>query len=319
MSFKLKINSLLTILNIEDVDGNGYYDVNDFLEMNNKEILDMNNGKKFDICLMNPPYKGGSLELKFLEQAIKISDNVVSIQPIAWLQDPKNYENEKSKFNKYNNTIVNYINDVEYIENASQQFGIGANVDIGIYICNKNGGYDVKSLAWQKINKKDFDLFNDSAKHFPKLEIYDENKNETKAFVNIKTFANQGRTTRYNIVAPNTYKVIYKGKLPNGDIWNSKKYKSKSLAKDKPFGIYFDTYKEAINFYNSCLTECYKYIVSVFKHQGGVPLGYLPFMDDYTEPWTNERFFKYYKISKDKQKEIIESMKPYMNNDDLIK
>jgi hypothetical protein len=59
MSFKLKINSLLTILNIEDVDGNGYYDVNDFLEMNNKEILDMNEGKRFGICLINPPYNAG--------------------------------------------------------------------------------------------------------------------------------------------------------------------------------------------------------------------------------------------------------------------
>lgn len=100
----------------------------------------MKNNKIWNVVLINPSYKGGSLELKFLEQAIKISDNVVSIQPIAWLQDPKNYENEKSKFNKYNNTIVNYINDVEYIENASQQFGIGANVDIGIYICNKMEG-----------------------------------------------------------------------------------------------------------------------------------------------------------------------------------
>ena len=51
---------------MKDIDGNGYYDVNDFLNMKNEEILEMNNdhfhgssmnnGKKFDIILMNPPY-----------------------------------------------------------------------------------------------------------------------------------------------------------------------------------------------------------------------------------------------------------------------
>ena len=41
---------------------------------------------KFDICLMNPPYYR-STHLKFLEKVIKISDNVISIQPTRWLQD----------------------------------------------------------------------------------------------------------------------------------------------------------------------------------------------------------------------------------------
>ena len=43
----------ISILNIKDTDSNGYYDINDFLNMNNEEILEMNNIKKFSICLMN--------------------------------------------------------------------------------------------------------------------------------------------------------------------------------------------------------------------------------------------------------------------------
>ena len=31
---------------MKDIDGNGYYDVNDFLNMKNEEILEMNNGRK---------------------------------------------------------------------------------------------------------------------------------------------------------------------------------------------------------------------------------------------------------------------------------
>lgn len=306
------------ILDIGDIDGNGQYDVKDFLElMKNKEELEKKTGvKRFSVCVMNPPYNG-SLELKFLEKVIDICDDVVTVQPISWLQDPLNMDKKTSKFNKYENSICKHINDVEILKNASKLFNISANVDIAIYHCNKNGGYDYKSIMWDKIDKKEYDKYYKSANDFPKLMEYDETTD--KAFVTIKTFANDARTTRYNIVAPNTYQIIYNKKLPNGDPWYSKKYKSKSLAKEKPFGIYFNTYEEAKNFYNSCLTECYKYIVSVFKKSGGVPLKYLPFMGDYKKPWDNERFFEYYNLDKEKQEEIISSMQQFMNNDYLIK
>ena len=56
-----------------DLDGNGKYDIKDFLEMKNSELLKMNQGKKFDICLMNPPYgtRGGDdIHFKFTEKCI---------------------------------------------------------------------------------------------------------------------------------------------------------------------------------------------------------------------------------------------------------
>ena len=47
------------------------------------EQLMKNTGvKKFDICLMNPPYDRG-LHLKFLEKVIDICDDVVTVQPIS--------------------------------------------------------------------------------------------------------------------------------------------------------------------------------------------------------------------------------------------
>ena len=47
--------------------------------------------KRFSVCVMNPPYNG-SLELKFLEKVIDICDDVVTVQPISWLQDPLNMD-----------------------------------------------------------------------------------------------------------------------------------------------------------------------------------------------------------------------------------
>jgi hypothetical protein len=66
------------ILNIGDIDSNGKYDIADFLTMKNEEILKMNKGKKFDICLMNPPYASG-MHIDFLSKISKISNNYISI------------------------------------------------------------------------------------------------------------------------------------------------------------------------------------------------------------------------------------------------
>ena len=54
--------------------------------MKNKEELKKTGVKRFDICLMNPPYDRG-LHLKFLEKVIECTNTVISIQPAGWLED----------------------------------------------------------------------------------------------------------------------------------------------------------------------------------------------------------------------------------------
>lgn len=56
---------------------------------------------------MNPPYNR-STHLKFLERAIKISDNVISIQPIRWLEDKVGIYKKNSAYNKYKESIAKY-------------------------------------------------------------------------------------------------------------------------------------------------------------------------------------------------------------------
>ena len=53
----------------DDVDGNGYYDVKDFLNMKNEDILKENGNKRFSVSIQNPPYDK-SMHLKFLEKLI---------------------------------------------------------------------------------------------------------------------------------------------------------------------------------------------------------------------------------------------------------
>ena len=79
-------NYINNIIDIGDVNGDGKYDIKDFLDMSNDDILKKNGGKKFDIVLMNPPYDAGHhLYMKFLDKVINISDNSITINPINFI------------------------------------------------------------------------------------------------------------------------------------------------------------------------------------------------------------------------------------------
>ena len=78
----------------------------EILEMNNDHFhgSSMNNGKKFSICLMNPPYgsdKSGDryLHFKFVNKCLEFSDKQVVIMPVRMFKsDNKIYNQFKEKY-----------------------------------------------------------------------------------------------------------------------------------------------------------------------------------------------------------------------------
>ena len=125
------------------LEGNGYYDVKDFLDMNNKEILDMNKGKKFDICLMNPPFSG-SLHLDFLDKVIDISNKVVVIEPGQWLIQLKEngkYTKENSISSKIKKKIDNHVKSVE-LNNYNKELHIANKTVCSITTIDLTKQYD---------------------------------------------------------------------------------------------------------------------------------------------------------------------------------
>ena len=76
--------------------------------MKNEEILKENNGKKFDIVLMNPPYANGIGE-QFFKKALQISNITLTIQPATWLFGKKQNKNvtEELKDKYCDITIIN--------------------------------------------------------------------------------------------------------------------------------------------------------------------------------------------------------------------
>jgi hypothetical protein len=89
-----------------------------------------------------------------------------------------------------------------------------------------------------------------------------------------------------------------------------------------PYSIHFDTEKEARNFVNSTKTTFYKYYFGAIKVGDSVPSAYLPWLGDcinprtgkkgYESDWTDEDFCKYFGITDSEWNEIVETMKPYM-------
>lgn len=76
------------LIELEDYNGNGIYDIKDFVEAPNEKILKYNNMKKWDVILANPPYDK-TLHEKFLEKFLYIAETIVSVQPLTWLTNQK--------------------------------------------------------------------------------------------------------------------------------------------------------------------------------------------------------------------------------------
>lgn len=147
--------------------------MNDFLEMDNKEILDQNGGKKFSICIQNPPY-AQTLYLKFLEKELDIADNIISINPSALIKrDSKHFDSYKKKFDPYLKEIEELNSDA--FSDTSQQ-----SVCIMIFGQDKkelNIKYlDGKEEKIQGILEKDNSGFSDYEKEIVKY-LYNEKPN----------------------------------------------------------------------------------------------------------------------------------------------
>ena len=306
------------ILDIGDVDENGQYDVKDFLElMKNKEELEKKTGvKKFDICLMNPPYDK-NLHLKFLEKVINICNKVVSIQPTPWIQDPVAFTKHSSTYNKYKESIINHIEEIEIIPtlDAVKLFGAGFNADVGIYKCSKShtDGCELpikinKSILNKVLNNGHFlsDVLEHDKRDGWRIQITELQPNMAQGG-KLYSYGWYCQFCIYNHLRSTIYKDGYK----DGKDWT--KFNSgikKEEGKGFPDSIKFDTEQEAINFENSLKTLFYEYLVYTIKMNQHTPFKYLPWMIDYKKPWTNERFREYFKITDDEWSDVVETMKP---------
>lgn len=259
-----------SILNIKDTDGNGYYDVNDFLNMKNEEIVKMNKGKKFDIILMNPPYgsdKSGDryLHFKFVNKCLEFSDKQVVIMPVRMFKsDNKIYNQFKEKYDpslisieEVKSTLfegTHMENTAIYYFNKSKK-----NNDI-IIIKYENGQVDHKKSLFDLSRFTDYEkeiskyLYRETKPNYTDLKVRDVRIKKDKE--KLTEFLNKELPKRLNkkvYLLTNLANGGMNGKWISGNagqIFNNQKdlieygIKSKGAAKNI---MQFDTLKEAEN------------------------------------------------------------------------
>lgn len=306
------------ILNIGDVDGNGYYDVNDFLKMDNKEILKENNNKRFDILLSNPPY-ARNLHMKFLEKYVDLADKIISIQPLSWLQNIFSDQNKNSKINKIPLTDVEYVGN---IKNAFKYDSPGhATYDTGIYVIDNNAKTNNEELLYKFIDLYPGERIDPKLIKSIKYKILNYCK-EHNLEDNIK-YGNVDENTKYTIIMPTLLgnagckndryfwktskrwgRIFYKGKS-EGKFMGEYKKKLSNVKNYTNFPyLEFNTEDECKNWIDSQDSDIMRFISILNYVDSNRRCKFVPYMEDYSKVWTDDMLAKFFNITKDEREQI---------------
>ena len=194
--------------------------------------------------ITNPPFCR-NLHLKILREALKHSDDIVSLSPIRWLQDPLAEYKKNSDFKKFEN-IREKIETLDVISAAEARRLFSSNQceNIGIYKLTKDGGINISPKPF--ISQALFDKVNLPTYQGKYKSLYDVRSNDgepdfSKPFVKLSSFhGNVGANDWYDVISPQK------------DLAFSKS------SKNAGWTINFETQEEAENFFDYCQTKFVK-------------------------------------------------------------
>ena len=262
-------------------------------------------GMKFDAAVMNPPYDG-NLHLKILEKVIPIADKVVNISPVSQLVNCVNtFKDGKNDTKKYFAGIGKHLKScgkIFSIEEALQIF-TGARITnplaIQVYEMSYNSIEECERVnshnGMKAIIKKVYDYSHDVD------NIENHLESNKKDGYRIK-FGRIGGGT-WTAFRPHTLdafkEVVYDGLLADGrphwQMCSVNQYTKKT--EELPESLPFTTKSEAQNFIDSYNTKFLKTCLGFLHVDMHIHPEYLPYMSDYTQPWTDKRFCKYFGIT----------------------
>ena len=108
--------------------------------------------------------------------------------------------------------------------------------------------------------------------------------------------------------------VFYNGKRDNkwwSEFGNKNQF-SKKPGEPMPSSIKFNSQLEAENFENSLTTVFMQFVKRAYQRDVHVPLIEIPFMENYLNKWTDERFKKYFNITDIEWNNILSIMEKYI-------
>jgi hypothetical protein len=258
---------------------------------------------KFDVAIMNPPYDK-NLHLKILEKVIPIANKVVNISPVRWLQDPLAKYKKNSDYNKFENSISKKIESLDVIDSTNAQIIFNSAVfciDLGIYTIG-NGGYNytcnnsIIDKVWNHVSK------------LGGLPVEKYTKRTYDNYMLIASIVGGNGVSQNCFI--NKPPLNYNEKIYGKFFVNDKSELRKETLPEckKKYGGYwgncenwsvcsFATVGELENFYNSTQTKFFRYVYWTSTVDVNVHPEFLPYMQDYTQPWDDKRFCAYFGIT----------------------
>lgn len=227
--------------------------------------------------IMNPPYSG-SLHLKILREAMKHSNDIVNLSPANFLENAGFYAgwNKPYEGAPLVDSVLEHTESIEIIPHrlANDYFGLGNQIGcLGVYHCSsKAGGISINDYFSEldiKLSIKTYNLK-------PSLWSKYVRKNSS-----IKHYVNVYKWHEDNI--PENCIIV-----PNGNGNNS-------------YVIPFSSEEECANFRSSFKTKIMRYIIGKLKE---INPAHLPYLGDYTHPWTDDMLYKYFGLTDDEIKTI---------------
>ena len=219
---------------------------------------------------MNPPYNG-SLHLKILSEAMKHADEIVNLSPVTELKNVA--ETTKEVFD-----ILPYIEEMDWLseKEMSKIFGITLRKESAIWFLS-----DKKLGAY----KYDFNAYN----------VYKKIKKHSKSW---RSSCSHEETT-----LPFLYMQGDNG-YAKGWHLNFEQIFVMSNPISYAARLVFKNENEKKNFLNACSLKLYRYI---YKLDGNAVVpAHMPWLSDYSHPWTDEMLYDYFDLTPE-ERETIEN------------
>ena len=255
---------------------------------------------KFDHVIMNPPYCR-NLHLKILNEAINHSDDIVNLSPIRWLQDPLAGYKRNSDFKKFTE-IRERIESIEIIKvtDAENLFDIHLPYNIGVYHITKDGGW-INTFNNALLSKMvDKVISTDNVKKHTVVDDLDG----ISLLISEFTGGCRGQLeieTPFMMTRKKTYFTNKINEFTNETYLEQRTRVAWGNVKPKAVNtnIKFATKEERDNFYDSWNTKSLRWMFNAMKVDVHVHSNFLPWLGDYTHPWTDDDLYKYFNLSDD--------------------
>ena len=274
---------------------------------------------KFDLVVGNPPYDR-SLHLKILKKTIEHVDfenggEIIWLHPARWMASI----DDKKKYAWLNGFVKSFD-----VVNLNNYFGIGL-FSYGIVTCLAKDGYDINEfnpLTFRgpfKAGDQKMHVIND-----PNLALKTFNKIiNSKKFVSIEGFEKEldflqkdGKYyVQHNLLVGNggfqPKHTYFNGvSLMNGKTIFENRGAANKTIRTLINGIAFNTKDEAENYRKTYFGNFLVFLDAISRVDVHVHSEFIPFMSDYTQPWTDERFYKFFDLTSDEIKIVEDVAKP---------